>query len=99
MYEQSHGSDCQDPCRLILIRPDIFNTQEIEDNFTRVNIWFEEHIKVTDEVYAYTWVSLVAEMGSYVGFFLGLSVVHVSTLLDIGRRKVVQCLFRNTDNK
>ena len=43
---------------------------------------FEKFIKVTKAVYSYTELELLAEFGGYVGLFLGISVFHVSQVVD-----------------
>ena len=40
------------------------------------------HNRSTDQ-YAYTWLSLVAEVGGYVGLFLGVLVYQVTNVIDI----------------
>ena len=42
-----------------------------------------EHIKVTDEQYLYSGLSLIAEIGGYVGLFLGVSVNQIIDLADV----------------
>ena len=41
-----------------------------------------EVITVTQDQYSYNWLNLVAEVGGYVGLFLGLSVYQVTDLVD-----------------
>ena len=47
-----------------------------------VTITFEELIKVTTGKYLYSELSLIAEIGGYVGLFLGVSVNQISNFLD-----------------
>ena len=47
-----------------------------------VRITFEELIKVTTGKYLYSELSLIAEIGGYVGLFLGVSVNQISNFLD-----------------
>ena len=48
---------------------------------------FKEYIKVTEAFYLYSTLTLIAEVGGYVGLFLGVSVNQVSglfnTMLDV----------------
>lgn len=48
-----------------------------------MEITFRKLIKVTSSYYTYTALSLVAEIGGYVGLFLGVSVFHVTSLFDL----------------
>ena len=43
---------------------------------------FEELVAVTKDYYTYTELSLIAEIGGYVGLFLGVSVNQVIDLMD-----------------
>ena len=45
-------------------------------------ISFREQIKTTQGYFVYSGLSLVAEIGGYVGLFLGVSVYHVTSLLE-----------------
>ena len=48
---------------------------------------FQEYIKVTTATYGYTELELLAELGGYVGLFLGLSVFDL--------RRVFSKIFNN----
>ena len=43
---------------------------------------FKRNIKVTEAQYLYSGLSLIAEVGGYVGLFLGVSVNQVTILVD-----------------
>ena len=55
-----------------------------------LKINFEEVIKVTRDYYTYTEISLIAEIGGYVGLFLGVSVNQVTYLMDFIAIRIVQ---------
>ena len=67
--------DCPYPCHFL--RTGITN-MEYKDKTSHDNgrIWlaFDKYIKVTTSNYSYTGLELLAELGGYVGLFLGLSV-------------------------
>ena len=52
-------------------------------HYSLVVIDFKENIKVTDAYHTYSGLSLIAEIGGYVGLFLGVSVNQVSVLMNI----------------
>ena len=52
------------------------------DSSTVVWIYFEEIINVTKGYYLYSGLSMIAEIGGYVGLFLGVSVNHITTLME-----------------
>ena len=43
---------------------------------------FGKYIKKTKAKYSYTELELLAEFGGYVGLFLGISVFHLSEVID-----------------
>ena len=51
-----------------------------ETGFLRV--YFPMKISVKKSVLDYTWLSMVAEMGGYVGLLLGVSLVDLAFSLD-----------------
>ena len=47
---------------------------KMRNNITSSQMNFDKYIKVTKAKYSYTELELLAELGGYVGLFLGLSV-------------------------
>jgi hypothetical protein len=50
-------------------------------------MYLSSRVKVNTSVRDYTWLTMVAEIGGYVGLFLGLAVVDVAAV--IGRRSEI----------
>ena len=48
-----------------------------------LHLKFEETITVTEDQYYYIWLNLVAEVGGYMGLFLGYSVYQITDLVEI----------------
>ena len=75
--------DCPYPCHFL--RTWITNT-EYEDktsfNKGRIMLAFDKYIKVTTSNYSYTGLELLAELGGYVGLFLGLSVFDLRLVFN-----------------
>ena len=74
---------CPNPCTTITstfnIRNQIKNKNEAES--TQINIEFPSKVKVIQAYHAFTILSLVAEVGGYVGLFLGVSVLDLKSLI------------------
>ena len=51
--------------------------------YAEVYLKFEQLIKETKSYYAYSGLSLIAEIGGYVGLFLGISINQLTVLWDI----------------
>ena len=67
-----------------------------------IKLVFEENIKVTKAYYLYTEYILIAELGGYIGLFLGVSINQISDYLDTlctwiyYRKKYLKNLFFRT---
>ena len=56
------------------------------DKFNGQNVLllvFKEKVKKIESFYLYSWLSLLAEIGGYVGLFLGISVVQITKLINL----------------
>ena len=57
---------------------------------TSLELNFENVIKVNKGYYAYSELSLIAEIGGYVGLFLGVSVNQITNLIEFVVLKIQQ---------
>ena len=84
--EAMHGSkaygECLNPCSFFKMIPTKFGLERNADFSTVVWIYFEEIINVTKGYHLYSGLSLIAEIGGYVGLFLGVSVNHITSLME-----------------
>ena len=78
--------NCSSPCHYITTRVRIHRESVMGyvngKRTTLLKIKMNEHIKVTEEQYLYSGLSLIAEIGGYVGLFLGVSVNQIIDLVD-----------------
>ena len=83
---QNHGSPCLFPCKTFTIR---LMERNQNDNrwkskgYTRMTLNLNDDVRISEEVFLYTGLSLIAEVGGYVGLFLGVSINQISTLLEM----------------
>ena len=82
---EKHHSQCLNPCSFFSIMS--MKTKEKKIWFAKtpgslVEITFKENIKVTSSYYLYSGLSLIAEVGGYVGLFLGVSVNQIANLFE-----------------
>ena len=47
-----------------------------------LSINFKENIKVNTSYYVYSGLTLIAEIGGYVGLFLGVSINQITNLIE-----------------
>ena len=76
-------NNCHRPCSFVVTKA-IKTRQTWQNgnkNYSSLTIYFDEYIKITDAHYLYSGLSLIAEIGGYVGLFLGVSINQVSILM------------------
>ena len=71
------------PCSYIIVSGKDFSVSEIKSTLAIVELGFPQLIKETKSYYTYSGLSLIAEIGGYVGLFLGISVNQLINLWDI----------------
>ena len=73
--------ECPYPCHFLMTQ---ITTTDYKTSHDRDIIWlvFDKYIKVTTSTYAYTELVLLAELGGYVGLFLGLSVFDLRRVFN-----------------
>ena len=54
-----------------------------EDNKGRINFYFEKRVLMSEENYFYTGLSLLAEIGGYLGLLLGVSFHNFASLVAL----------------
>ena len=72
-------NDCSYPCKFIKSSVTPYRGR---NDYNTTFLRFDNFIKVTKAAYSYTELELLAEFGGYVGLFLGISVFHVSQVVD-----------------
>ena len=80
---QKYKKICQMPCNYVTVKQ--FKVMEYGDGKSgnvRLILNFSPNIKSTEEYYLYTPLSLIAEVGGYVGLFLGVSFHQIKDLFN-----------------
>ena len=52
------------------------------ENEAYIKIYLKSSVKSREFVPDYTFLSMLAEIGSYTGLLLGVSLVHITSLID-----------------
>ena len=79
-HYRKKSNDCLDPCNFLKIDSNelgVFSSLNPEISFK-----FPEFIRITRAYYSYTRINLIAEIGGYVGLFLGISVYQFTNIID-----------------
>ena len=73
---------CQIPCTSMEIN---FHTSNIDSNKPKdeaiVKFYFKNFVKVNTSFWSYTMISLLGEVGGYVGLLLGVSLLDIATII------------------
>ena len=73
---------CLFPCSFIQMKYDINFLKEDLDAPSQLYLQFQRLTKETVSYIAYGELELMAELGGYVGLFLGVSVLHLTTVFE-----------------
>ena len=52
-----------------------------DEQDSQVKFYFYNRVKVVKSYYAYSGLSLIAEIGGYIGLFLGVSINQITNLI------------------
>ena len=76
---------CYYPCSYFVVSGKNSRTMKMGPTYKYAEVYlkFEQLIKETKSYYAYSGLSLIAEIGGYVGLFLGISINQLTVLWDI----------------
>ena len=67
--------DCKKPCHSLEVS--LIGHKSDPSNHTILNIFFKTIVTRSEEKHLYTWRNLFAEIGGYVGMFLGYSFFSI----------------------
>jgi len=66
------------PCHTLIVNVGGKNVITVENSsYAQLNLYFPPRITVSQEIPLYTTMSLVAEIGGYLGLTLGVSVLEI----------------------
>ena len=71
--------ECPYPCTFLKLSAIYFRPRE---NLKYIKMDFNQYVKVTEAYFSYTELELIAELGGYVGLFLGISVFDVNLIVS-----------------
>ena len=76
-------TNCSDSCKEIVVSTIWIKNKDEQDS--QVKFYFYNRVKVVKSYYAYSGLSLIAEIGGYIGLFLGVSfnqITHLTTFVQ-----------------
>ena len=78
-FNKNKAQECPYPCNFLR---NWITTTDYSNDSNWIGLIFDEYIKVTTSTYGYTELELLAELGGYVGLFLGLSVFDLRLVFN-----------------
>ena len=85
MREVDQLINCPEACTKYTMRvqSEVLRGEGPAGPYPKLTIKFKKQITVTYDQYSYIWLNLVAEVGGYVGLFLGFSVFQLTDLTEV----------------
>ncbi|XP_040580132.1 uncharacterized protein [Lepeophtheirus salmonis] len=74
--------DCLDPCSFLIINVGAKNYKTINESYGELLLYYAPKVMLSQEHYLYQVLSLLAEIGGYVGLLLGVSFFHVTGIIN-----------------
>ena len=76
-------NDCNSPCHLLMVDLGAKEILDLKNNETSMlHLYFPQKMLVNKEHYLYTLLTLLADIGGYMGLLLGYSLFNVITLVN-----------------
>ena len=87
VYSKYLTYHCFDPCHTIL--PSIAITDRSNNSYRSARIKIPLKVKQMTSRFSYDFLSLIAEVGGYVGLFLGVSVTDINSFVEALVLKII----------
>ena len=81
-----YKTSCPDPCKVMLVRA-MWMTDKIKED-SSMRLYFRGRVKVMQSYYAYSGLTLIAEIGGYFGLFLGVSINQITYVTSFLQERV-----------
>ena len=74
--------NCLKPCKMFKMQVANGRKDNLDsERGSRLSVSFKELITISQDQYSYTWLNFIAEVGGYVGLFLGYSAIDLTDVL------------------
>ena len=82
-----YNTNCSNSCQAISVSANWMRKKTNQED-SQVNFYFPNRVKVVKSYYAYSSLSLIAEIGGYFGLFLGVSINQITYLTSFAQERV-----------
>ena len=81
--------DCAVPCEAVTVSVSGKNTKNTSNSYGRAYFYFAPRVVTNEEKFFYGFVSTLAEIGGYVGLLLGVSLLHLASLINRCEKNII----------
>ena len=85
-YYARYYTKCTDRCKGMSVQATWMRNKEKSNS--QAVLYFQRKVKVVKSYYAYSGLSLIAEIGGYIGLFLGISINQITYLTSFIQERV-----------
>ena len=78
---KSIRSECTSPCNTMQVSAKGNNITPAKSGKPQLVLYFQSRIQIGKEHYLYTLISFFADVGGYVGFILGYSLLNIAEVI------------------
>lgn len=82
------NTTCTHPCSYLIVKHERSGAEPFENDTKIIQFNLPEKVTVITSQYFYDGLSMIAEIGGYVGLFLGVSVLQITDLLKVFMEKM-----------
>ena len=72
---------CLMPCASMMVNFQTSNINQAPRDEAQVKFYFKNYVKIVTSHWSYSFISMLAEVGGYVGLLLGMSLLDISLTL------------------
>ena len=80
-YRKRKGRNCASSCSFLKVKYDLLRETKLKPY--QIRFFIPDSIEVQSAFYVYEVITLIAEVGGYVGLFLGYSVYQITDMFEM----------------
>ena len=82
-YFDDAKSQCLSPCTFLSLKISGIDTKKLQNrSLGQIKLFFEQEVPMIESYFLYDGFTFLAELGAYIGLFLGFAIFDISTVFD-----------------
>ena len=82
-----YETNCPGRCKELLVKRNWLR-DKMEKDISEIKLYFYNRVRVVKSYYGYSGLSLIAEIGGYIGLFLGVSINQITYLISFIQERI-----------